>query len=215
MAVERWDSSNEEAEGHVSSRFLEGHTDGKSRFCFHHYLFTPLKKGMLCPNSAHHRWLTHDHPCVRVQISASEACKNISFLHPPLYRYHLLSETAVLEGLYWKTADKQLPSESKGQLFLNKKCLFANYSKLTRGFIYTYFWICDSRQGLPEETQTEDISGKCAFMKLLEWWAIEHDSRLDWDLDSPSTAAHLGDEVLERSEIWIFLLGNIFPGIIV
>lgn len=82
-------------------------------------------------------------------------------------------------------------------------------------FICTCSLICDSRQGLLGETQTGDISGKRAFMKLLQWWTIEHDSRLDWDLDSPSTAVHLGDEVLGRSEKWIFLLGNKFPEIIV
>lgn len=133
---------------------------------------------------------------------------------------HCPGITCFLRQLCWKECSGRLQTNSylqrpKDNFSSNKKCLFANYSKLTRGFLYIYFLICDSRQGLPEETQTEDISGKCAFVKLLHWWAIEHDSRLDWDLDSPSTAVHLGDEVLGRSEMWIFLLGNKFPEIIV
>lgn len=135
---------------------------------------------------------------------------------------HCKGITCFPRQLCWKDCSGRLQTNRylqspQDHFFSNKKCLFANCSKLTRGFlyIYIYFLICDSRQWLPEETQTEDISGKCAFMQLLHWWAIEHDSRLDWDLDSPSTAVHLGDEVLERSEMWIFLLGNEFPEIIV
>lgn len=125
-----------------------------------------------------------------------------------------------LRQLCWKDCSESLQTNSclqslKDNFSFYKKYLFADYSKWTGGFfICIYFLICDSRQGLPEETQTGDISGKCAFMKLLQWWTIEHDSRLDWDLDSPSTAVHLGDEVLGRSEKWIFLLGNKFPEII-
>lgn len=105
------------------------------RLSFHRYLFTPLKKGMLCPNSAHHRWQTHNTPSVTVQISASEAwrIRHSSIPHCP-------GITCFLRQLRWKDCSGRLQTNSylqspKDNFSSNKKCLFVNYSKLTMGFL--------------------------------------------------------------------------------